>query len=57
MDYDEAHTHGTNAANELEALQSTDFWLELPADIQVELCKSHAILRTMVGTIEAVNLV
>ena len=57
MNVDDAHTAATNAAHELEALQSTDFWLELPADIQVKLCKSHAILRTMVGTMEAVNLV
>jgi hypothetical protein len=56
MDYDDAHTAATNAANELEALQSTDFWLELPGDIQVELCKSHAILRTIVGTMEATGL-
>jgi len=57
MDYDAAHTAATNAANELEALQATDFWLELPSDIQVELCRSHAILRTMVGTMEAADLV
>ncbi len=57
MDYDDAHTAATNAANELEALQATDFWLELPGDIQVELCKSHAILRTMAGTMEAADLV
>ena len=56
MDYDDAHTAATNAANELEALQATEFWLELPGDIQVELCKSHAILRTMVGTMEATGL-
>jgi hypothetical protein len=57
MDYDDAHTAATNAANELEALQATDFWFELPADIQLELCKSHAILRTMAGTMEAADLV
>jgi hypothetical protein len=57
MNFDDAHTAATNAANELEALQGTDFWLELPGDIQVELCKSHAILRTMVGTMEAADLV
>jgi hypothetical protein len=56
MNYDDAHTAATNAANEVEALQATDFWLELPADIQVELCKSHAILRTIVGTMEATGL-
>jgi hypothetical protein len=57
MDYDTAHTAATNAANELETLQATDFWLELPADVQVELCRSHAILRTMAGTMEAASLV
>jgi hypothetical protein len=57
MDFGNAHTAATNAANELEALQGTDFWLELPADIQAELCKAHAILRTMAGTMEAASLV
>jgi hypothetical protein len=57
MDFDKAHTHATNAAEELEALQATDFWLELPADVQGDLCKAHAILRTMAGTMEAANLV
>jgi hypothetical protein len=57
MDYDAAHTAATNAAAELEALQATDFWLELPVDIRAELCKSHAILRAMVGTLEAADLV
>jgi hypothetical protein len=56
MDYDDAHTAATNAASELEELQATAFWLELPGDIQVELCKAHAILRTMVGTMEATGL-
>jgi hypothetical protein len=57
MDYELPHAHATNAANELEALQATDFWLELPEDIQLQLCKSHAILRTMAGTMEAADLV
>ena len=57
MDFDEAHTHATNAANELEGLQGTDFWLELPADVQADLCKAHAILRTMAGTMEAASIV
>jgi hypothetical protein len=57
MDYDEAHTHATNAAEELEALQATDFWLELPHYVQGDLCKAHAILRTMAGTMEAASLV
>ena len=56
MDFDDAHTAATNAANELEALQATEFWLELPADLQVDLCRSHAILRTIVGTMEATGL-
>jgi hypothetical protein len=57
MDFEKAHTHSTNAANELEALQCTDFWLELPADVQGYLCKAHAILRTLAGTMEAASLV
>jgi hypothetical protein len=56
MDFDDAHTAATNAANELETLQATEFWLELPADLQIDLCRSHAILRTMVGTLEATGL-
>jgi hypothetical protein len=56
MNYDDAHTAATNAANELEALQATEFWLELPGDLQVDLCRSHAILRTIVGTMEATGL-
>jgi hypothetical protein len=57
MDFELPHAHASNAAEELEALQATDFWLELPADIQAELCKAHAILRTMAGTMEAANIV
>ena len=57
MDYELPHAHATNAANELEGLQCTAFWLELPADVQGDLCKAHAILRTMAGTMEAANLV
>jgi hypothetical protein len=56
VNFDDAHTAATNAANELEALQATEFWLELPADLQVDLCRSHAILRTIVGTMEATGL-
>jgi hypothetical protein len=56
MDYELPHAHASNAAEELEALQATDFWLELPADVQVDLCKAHAILRTMAGTMEAAGL-
>ena len=56
MDYDDAHTAATNAANELENLQTTAFWRELPADLQVDLCRSHAILRTIAGTMEATGL-
>jgi len=56
MNFDDAHTAATNAANELETLQATEFWLELPADLQVDLCRSHAILRTIVGTMEATGL-
>jgi hypothetical protein len=57
MDYEPPHAHASNAAEELEALQATDFWLELPADVQRDLSKAHAILRTMAGTMEAANLV
>jgi hypothetical protein len=57
MDFKEAHTDATNAAKQLAALQATDFWLHLPRDIQAELCKAQAILRTMVGTMEAAELV
>ena len=57
MDYELPHALATNAADELEALQATKFWLALPNDIKVELCKSHAILRTIVGTMEAADLV
>jgi hypothetical protein len=57
MDFDDAHTAATNAANELEGLQGTAFWLELPADVQGDLCKAHAILRTMAVTMEAADLV
>jgi hypothetical protein len=57
MNFGEAHTDATNAAKELAALQATDFWLHLPRDIQAELCKAQAILRTMVGTMEAAELV
>jgi hypothetical protein len=56
MDYELPHAHASNAAEELEALQATDFWPELPADLQVDLCRSHAILRTIVGTMEATGL-
>jgi hypothetical protein len=57
MNFEDAHAHATNAANKLEELQCTAFWLELPADVQGDLCKAHAILRTMAGTMEAASLV
>jgi hypothetical protein len=57
MDFDDAHAAATNAANELEGLQRTAFWLDLPHDVQGDLCKAHAILRTMAETMEAAELI
>ena len=57
MDFDDAHTAATNAANELEALQATDFWLELPADAQIALSRAHGILIGLTGAMEAARLV
>ena len=57
MDYDDAHTAATNAANELEALQATDFWLELPADARLALSRAHGILIGLTGAMEAADLV
>ena len=57
MNFDNAHTAATNAANELEALQATDFWLELPADVQIALSRAHGILIGLTGAMEAASLV
>jgi hypothetical protein len=57
MDYDDAHTAATNAANELEALQATDFWFELPADIRLALSRAHGILIGLTSAMEAADLV
>ncbi len=57
VNYDDAHTAATNAANELEALQATDFWLELPAEAQIALSRAHGILIGMVSAMETAGLV
>jgi hypothetical protein len=57
MDYELPHAHATNAADELKALQATDFWLELPADAQIALSKAHGILVGLAGAMEAADLV
>jgi hypothetical protein len=53
MDFELPHAHASNAADELKALQSTDFWLELPADVQIALSKAHGILVGLTGAMEA----
>jgi hypothetical protein len=57
MDYELPHAHASNAAEELEALQTTDIWLELPADVRIALSKAHGILVGLTGAMEAANLV
>jgi hypothetical protein len=57
MDYELPHAHASNAAEELEALQATDFWLELPADVRIALSKAHGILVGLTGAMEAASLV
>jgi hypothetical protein len=57
MDYELPHAHASNAAEELEALQATDFWLELPADAQHALSRAHGILIGLTGAMEAADLV
>ncbi len=57
MDYELPHAYASNAAEELEALQATDFWLELPADAQIALSKAHGILIGLTGAMEAADLV
>jgi hypothetical protein len=57
MDYELPHAHASNAADELKALQATDFWLELPADAQIALSKAHGILIGLTGAMEAASLV
>jgi hypothetical protein len=57
MDYELPHAHASNAADELKALQSTDFWLELPAEAQIALSRAHGILIGMIGAMEAADLV
>jgi hypothetical protein len=57
MDYDAAHTAASNAAAELEELQATDFWLELPADARLALSRAHGILVGLTGAMEAADLV
>jgi hypothetical protein len=57
MDYELPHAHASNAAEELEALQATDFWLELPVDAQIALSRAHGILIGLAGAMEAADLV
>jgi len=57
MNYELPHAHASNAADELKALQATDFWLELPAEAQIALSKAHGILIGMIGAMEAAGLV
>ena len=57
MDYELPHAHATNAAEELEALQATDFWLELPAEAQHALSRAHGILVGLTAAMEAAGLV
>jgi hypothetical protein len=57
MDFELPHAHASKAADELKALQSTDFWLELPAEAQIALSKAHGILIGMIGAMEAAGLV
>ncbi len=57
MDFEPPYAHASNAADELKALQTTDFWLELPADAQIALSKAHGILVGLTGAMEAANLV
>jgi hypothetical protein len=57
MNFELPHAHASNAAEELEALQGTDFWLELPADAQIALSKAHGILIGLTGAMEAAGLV
>jgi hypothetical protein len=57
MDYELPHAYASNAAEELEALQVTDFWLELPADAQHALSRAHGILIGLTGAMKAASLV
>jgi hypothetical protein len=57
MNYELPHAHASNAAEELEALQATDFWLELPADAQIALSRAHGTLIGLTGAMEATGLV
>jgi len=57
MDYELPHAHASNAAEELEGLQATDLWLELPTDAQIALSRAHGILIGLTGAMEAANLV
>jgi len=57
MEYELPLAHASNAADELKALQATDFWLELPADAQHALSRAHGILIGLTGAMEAADLV
>jgi hypothetical protein len=57
MDFELPHAHATNATEELEALQATEFWLELPAEAQHALSRAHGILVGLTAAMEAADLV
>ncbi len=57
MDFELPHANATNAAEELEALQATEFWLALPADARHALSRAHGILVGLTGAMEAASLV
>lgn len=48
-----AYSFAQDAAANLEDLQATDFWHDLDSDLQIALCRAHAICRTMANTMEA----
>jgi hypothetical protein len=57
MDFELPHAHASNAAEELEGLQATDFWLELPPDARLALSRAHGILIGLTSAMEAADLV
>jgi hypothetical protein len=55
MDRDDitnAHSFAEDAAANLEDLQTTEFWHELDQDIQIALCKAHAMCRALVNAMD-----
>ena len=51
-DINNARSFAEDAAANLEDLQTTEWWLRLDEDIRIDLCKAHAMCRTMAHTIE-----